>query len=128
MELTSVSVEKKSVVLITKDEWNITMTLTGYNTTVTQVESTVYNEVWNEDTQEMEIVPETVMVDEDVVTKLFTKDFGEAYRKGDNVNVVLAGFREQMQLFIDKWVSENSIFNSPALDSAVSTIQDNLDI
>ena len=102
MELTSISVKKKNVDMVATGEWNVTMTVTGVN-----------------------VVGEG---EEEITTTLFSKDFSETYRTGDNVNIVLLGFKTQMQEFIDKWTSENTLFNSTALDNAVTTIQNELTI
>lgn len=59
----------------------------------------------------------------DGTEELFLQTFNEDYKTGDPPSRVEAGFTEQMQDYIDKYKSEQNIFNHPQMDNAVTNVQ-----
>ena len=64
----------------------------------------------------------------DGIEELFVQTFNEDYKTGDNPSRVETGFIEQMQDYIDKYKSEQSILNNVLMDDAVTNVQAELEI
>ena len=65
--------------------------------------------------------------DESVI-ELFSQTFNEDYKTGDPPSRVEAGFREQMQKYINKYKSEQAILNHSLMDTAVVNVQALLEV
>jgi len=97
MNLTSVEVSAKSVKKTNQKNFDITMTLTGYNTTGEGEET--------------------------IVTKLFSMDFVESYNTDQAISVIRIGFATQMQEYIDRYKAENNYLNHPQVSASVDAVQ-----
>lgn len=60
--------------------------------------------------------------------ELFSQNFNEDYKTGDNPSRVEAGFIDQMQTYIDNYKSEQVILNHPLMDTAVTNVQASLEV
>lgn len=59
---------------------------------------------------------------------VITTDFSEKYRTGQSISSIISKFITVMQTEINKYKSEQTIYNHPQLDSAVSNIQAGLTV
>ena len=64
----------------------------------------------------------------DGVTELFSQDFSEDYKTGDNVANIGNKFKDKMQEAIDKYKKEQAILNNAQLDTAITALQNSLTI
>ena len=64
----------------------------------------------------------------DGVVELFSQTFSEDYKAGNSPLRVIAGFKDKMQAYINKYKAEQSLFNNPLMDTAVSTVQSALEV
>jgi hypothetical protein len=64
----------------------------------------------------------------DEATELFSATFSEDYKTGDNISRVEAGFRDQMQDYIDKYKKEQQYLNAAAHNTAVANVQAALEV
>ena len=62
----------------------------------------------------------------DGTTEIINQDFSCEYRSGDNPAQKVNEIKEQMQIAINRYKAEQVIFNSVALDTAVTAIQGGL--
>lgn len=53
----------------------------------------------------------------------FEKDFSEDYKKGDDISRVEAGFKRQMQAYIDSYKEEQSYLVHTKMNTAISNVQ-----
>ena len=61
-------------------------------------------------------------------TELFSQNFSEDYKTGDNVANIGAKFKDKMQETIDKYKSEQTIYNNTQLDTVVTALQNQLEV
>ena len=59
---------------------------------------------------------------------LINQDFTQDHRIGNSVNYTIAKFLVVMQAEIDEYKAEENIFNSQALDNAISTLENDLEV
>ena len=64
----------------------------------------------------------------DEVVELFSQTFSEDYKAGNSPLRVIAGFKDKMQAYINKYKAEQSLFNNPLMDTAVTTVQAALEV
>lgn len=64
----------------------------------------------------------------DGAIELFSQDFSEDYKTGDNVANIGSKFQEKMQEAITKYKSEQAIFNAPAFNTAINNLQSSLTV
>lgn len=62
------------------------------------------------------------LVIKDDAVEVFSQDFTQDYKKGDDVSRVETGFIEQMQGAINKYKKEQLILNDAAMDTAVTNV------
>ena len=60
--------------------------------------------------------------------ELFSVTFNEDYKKGDAISRVEAGFKDQMQDYIDKYKKEQQYLNAAAHDTSVANVQAALEV
>ena len=65
--------------------------------------------------------------DESLV-ELFVVFFNEDYKKGDDISRIEAGFKDQMQDYIDKYKKEQQLLNASQHDTAVTNVQTALEV
>ena len=58
--------------------------------------------------------------------EVLNKDFSVEFRAGDNIATKISEVTSQMQTVIDRYKAEQVIFNSTALNNAVTSIQGGL--
>lgn len=58
----------------------------------------------------------------------FEKDFCEDFKKGDDISRVEAGFKRQMQDYIDSYREEQSYLDHTKMNTAISNIQKALSV
>ena len=61
-------------------------------------------------------------------TELFSQNFSEDYKTGDNVADIGNKFKDKMQGVIDKYKSEQTIYNNTQLDTVVTALQNQLEV
>lgn len=64
----------------------------------------------------------------DGAVELFSVTFNEDYKKGDAISRVEAGFKDQMQDYIDKYKKEQQYLNAAAHDTSVANVQAALEV
>lgn len=64
----------------------------------------------------------------DDLVEVLNQDFSCEYRQGDSPSEKVNEIKEKMQIAIDNFKSEKVIFNSTALDTAVSNISGGLQL
>jgi hypothetical protein len=60
--------------------------------------------------------------------EVLNKDYAVRYRTGDSVQAKAERFADMMQEDIEKYKSEQMIFNAPALDTVVTNVQAALEV
>ena len=61
-------------------------------------------------------------------TELFSQNFSEDYKTGDNVADIGNKFKDKMQKTIEKYKSEQTIYNNTQLDTVVTALQNQLEV
>lgn len=64
----------------------------------------------------------------DDAVEVINKDYSVWYRPGDSIAAKEAGLIAMMQVDIDKYKSEQAIYNNAALDTAVVNVQAGLEV
>jgi hypothetical protein len=66
------------------------------------------------------------LVCEDTSVEVIDQEVAERYRPGDSIPEIVAKIKTKMQGIIDEYVGEQALFDQPALDTQITSIESDL--